>query len=53
MDRDKIISSGILELYVLGTATADEVRQVNDILFKHPELKKEIEEIELTLISSL
>jgi anti-sigma-K factor RskA len=50
LDINSIISSGILESYVLGTATAEETKQVQELCMKHPELIKEMELIENTLI---
>lgn len=50
MNRDEIISSGIIESYVLGTATDEEVAMVNRLCKEHPELVKEIEAIEASLL---
>jgi anti-sigma-K factor RskA len=41
-----VISSGLLESYVLGTATAEEAVLVQAMCEKHPELLREIEAIE-------
>jgi anti-sigma-K factor RskA len=51
LDYSTFISSGILEQYVLGLASVQEVQQVNNMLLKYPELKVEIEAIEDALIS--
>lgn len=51
MNTREIIESGLLESYVLGTATPEEVKLVNDYCVKHPELLKEIEMIEQGLIN--
>jgi len=47
---NEVISSGLLESYVLGTASAAEIEQVNDLCKKDPSLIKEIESIEEALI---
>ena len=39
------INSGILELYVLGMASDEEVSQVNEMASRHEEIRLEIEEI--------
>jgi anti-sigma-K factor RskA len=52
LNLQEIIESGLLESYVLGTATPEEVTLVNDLCKKHPELEKEIEAIEATIISA-
>ena len=49
MDIKEYISSGILELYVYGALTEAESREVSQVLKKHPEVRKEVEEIELAL----
>lgn len=51
MNKDQIISSGLLELYVLGIASSEEKLQVEDCLLKYPELKTELEQIESSLIN--
>ena len=43
------IESGILELYVLGQLDAQEQREVEAMASKHPEVKQEIEAIELAM----
>jgi anti-sigma-K factor RskA len=48
---NEIISSGLLESYVLGTASAEETELVNDLCKKQPELNTEIELIEAALIN--
>jgi anti-sigma-K factor RskA len=47
---NEVISSGLLESYVLGTTSADETAMISDLCNKHPELIKEIEWIEEALI---
>ena len=46
MNIQQYISSGILESYVLGTATPEEYKEVAGYAAQYPEIKKEIEEIE-------
>jgi anti-sigma-K factor RskA len=48
---EEIISSGVLESYVLGITTEEENLMVRDMCSKHPELVKEIELIEETLMN--
>lgn len=50
MNVNEVISSGLLESYVLGTASARETELVNDLCKKDPSLIKEIESIEEALI---
>ncbi len=46
MDSNTIISSGILELYVLGKTTAEETVQVEQWRAQYPEVAAEIDSIE-------
>ena len=46
MDIEEYISSGILELYVYGALTEAESREVSRALKEHPEILREVEEIE-------
>lgn len=46
MNVEQVISSGLLEGYVLGITTEEESLMVRDLCAKHPELLKEIEQIE-------
>lgn len=50
MDIEEYIESGILELYVYGALTATENEEVSAFLKQHPEVQKEVEEIEEALI---
>lgn len=50
MEPGDIINSGILESYVLGTASVQEVARIHNMLLQHPELQQEIERIEHTLL---
>ncbi len=49
MNIQEYISSGILELYVYGALTEAESREVSQALKEHPEIRKEVEEIEKAL----
>ncbi len=46
MDAQDIISSGILELYATGLASAEEVSQVQHYVSEYPEVAAELEQIE-------
>lgn len=50
MNIKEIITSGLLESYVLGTTTAGETALVQELCAKHPELLNEIESIEASLL---
>ncbi len=50
MKANEIIASGLLESYVLGTASAEEIIQIQDLCKQHPELLSEIEAIEAGLM---
>ncbi|MCE3278157.1 MAG: anti-sigma factor [Bacteroidetes bacterium] len=50
MELKEFISSGVLESYVLGTASAEEIRQVIEMEKLYPELKAEIEAIEESMM---
>lgn len=50
MELKEFIESGLIESYLLGTASTDEVRLVNSMILKYPELKKEFDSIEQTLL---
>ncbi len=50
MDIKEYISSGILELYVYGALTDAQSREVSRVLKEHPEVRKEVEEIEHALL---
>ncbi|MFP2994474.1 anti-sigma factor [Spongiivirga sp. MCCC 1A20706] len=51
MNVEEYISSGILELYVAGTLSPDEVNQLHEAMEKHPELVQEIERVENGIIA--
>jgi len=46
VDKNEIISSGLLELYALGLASQEEQLLVEEMLMKYPELKTELTDIE-------
>ncbi|NET34658.1 MAG: anti-sigma factor [Cyanothece sp. SIO1E1] len=49
MDIQSYISSGVLELYVIGQLTPREMREVEKMASEYPEVKKELTAIEQTL----
>lgn len=49
MNKDEIISSGLLELYATGISSPEETQIVEESLKKYPELKQELNEIEKSL----
>lgn len=49
MNKEEIISSGLLELYALGIASAEESKTVEECLSQYPELKDELSDIESSL----
>lgn len=51
MNIREYISSGILELYVMGALTKKESAEVAEQIRQYPELEKEVEAIERTLIN--
>jgi anti-sigma-K factor RskA len=46
VEEKEIISSGLLELYVTGTASKEEMLQVEQWAEQYPEVKREIEELQ-------
>lgn len=51
MEKNEFISSGILELYVSGMASAEETDAVHAMCARYPEVKAELEAIELGMES--
>lgn len=51
MNKEDIISSGLLELYALGLTSPEETVQVEQALGLYPEIKQELNSIELSLES--
>lgn len=49
MNKEEFISSGLLELYALRISSPEETREVEESLERYPELRKELEEIEMSL----
>ncbi|AXO79837.1 anti-sigma factor [Olleya aquimaris] len=50
MNINDYINSGILELYVAGQLSEKESKEVYDLMLKHPEVLKEVLEIEAALV---
>lgn len=50
MDIKAYIESGILELYVAGTLSEKENKEVYDLMLQHPEILQEVLEIEAAII---
>ena len=49
MNKEEFISSGLLELYAMGISSPEESKIVEDHLTQFPELKSELNDIELSL----
>ena len=49
MNKEEIISSGLLELYALGIASQEETMAVESCLKNYPELRDELNSIEETM----
>ena len=49
MDTQQYISSGMLELYVLGMTTQQETAEVQEMLLQYPEIRSELNAIEVCL----
>ncbi len=49
MNKEDIISSGLLELYATGLTSPEETRQVEEWLDQYPEIRQELDAIELLL----
>ena len=49
MNKEDIISSGLLELYACGLTSPEEARQVEDWIKQYPEIKQELDAIEGSL----
>ncbi|MDT0295664.1 anti-sigma factor [Mesonia ostreae] len=50
MNIQEYISSGVLELYICGALTEEESKEVSTELKKYPEIEKEVEQIENSLL---
>jgi anti-sigma-K factor RskA len=51
LNKNDIISSGLLELYALGLASSEETIQVDEWVSQYPEIRQEIDAIEMSLES--
>ncbi|MEO8570026.1 MAG: anti-sigma factor [Ginsengibacter sp.] len=51
MNSNDIISSGFLELYAMGLSSPEETVQVESWIAEYPEVKKELQEVEMSLES--
>lgn len=51
MNKEEFISSGLLELYATGIASPEETQMVEEYLARFPELKRELNDIEISLES--
>ena len=51
MNKNDIISSGLLELYVLGLTSPEETLQVEEWVIQYPDIKEEIGAVEMSLES--
>ncbi len=51
MNINAFIESGVLELYVAGTLSEKENKEVYDLILKHPEILQEVLEIEAAIIT--
>lgn len=49
MDLQSFIQSGLLEAYVAGQCSAEERKQVEQMIARHPEIRAELDRIELAL----
>jgi anti-sigma-K factor RskA len=45
MDKEKFLNSGLIEQYVLGIATDEEIQLVEDFAQEHPDIQKEIDSL--------
>ncbi|PVW11609.1 anti-sigma factor [Marixanthomonas spongiae] len=51
MNAQELIESGNLELYVAGSLSAEEAKEVEDAIEQHPEVKEQVELIEDSVIT--
>ncbi|MHA4896003.1 hypothetical protein ACXZ1K_14720 [Pedobacter sp. PWIIR3] len=49
MEIREYIESGILETYLLGSATKDEARELERLKFKYPEIQNELHKLEMEM----
>lgn len=50
MTTEELITSGKLELYVCGALPSEEISEIEEAIANNPEVKKEVEEIEASLV---
>tara|TARA_R110002049_G_scaffold116112_2_gene268508 strand:- start:637 stop:1470 length:834 start_codon:yes stop_codon:yes gene_type:complete len=50
LEKEEFISSGLLELYVLGALSSEDLAVVNGMLKKYPDLLEEVKQLERDLI---
>ena len=50
-DIKNYISSGIIEMYVLGLASKEEIREIEELCVTYPEIQEEIDAVSNALIS--
>jgi anti-sigma-K factor RskA len=51
MNKEELIASGKLELYISGSLAAEELAEVENAISEYPEIKSEVEKIEASLIT--
>jgi anti-sigma-K factor RskA len=51
LNKQDIISSGLLELYAMGLTSAEETKQVEEWITQYPEIKQQLNAIEVSLES--
>ena len=49
MNKEEFISSGLLEIYATGVSSPEEIQIVEEYLIQFPELKQELNDIEISL----
>ncbi|MEM7186051.1 MAG: anti-sigma factor, partial [Bacteroidota bacterium] len=52
MNEEELIASGLLELYVTGSLTEQELREVEQAMLQSPKVRAEVEAIERALMLS-
>ncbi len=51
MELKAFIESGVIEMYCMGLASEEEVKLVHSYMLRFPEVKKEIDAVQLTLVN--
>ncbi|HEU5365488.1 MAG TPA: hypothetical protein VFU62_08145, partial [Hanamia sp.] len=49
MNKEEFISSGLLELYAMRISSPEETQIVEETIKQYPELKQELDDIEISL----